>query len=65
MLKNWNEGFIKYHEKNFIGALESFKTVLALSPNDEPSKLYIERCEDYIGEPPAEDWDGVFEMKSK
>ena len=65
VLKNWNEGFIKYHEKNFGGSLESFKTVLALSPNDEPSKLYIERCEDYIAEPPAEDWDGVFEMKSK
>ena len=65
VLKNWNEGFIKYHEKNFSGALESFKTVLALSPNDEPSKLYIQRCEDYIAETPAEDWDGVFEMKSK
>ena len=65
VLKNWTEAFTAYHEKKFSESLEKFKTVLSLSPNDEPSKLYIERCEDYLAEPPAEDWDGVFEMKSK
>jgi hypothetical protein len=25
----------------------------------------VERCQDYLSEPPPEDWDGVFTMKTK
>ena len=38
---------------------------LNIIPDDQCCKLYIERCQDYISEPPPEDWDGVFIMKTK
>jgi adenylate cyclase len=65
ILKIWSDAFQLYHQRNFSNALECFKRVLSLSPDDEPSKLYVQRCEDYLSESPAPDWDGVFEMKSK
>ncbi len=65
LLKHWNEGFSHYHNRQFAESLASFRSVLKISPNDEPSKLYVERCEDYMKEAPAENWDGVHEMKSK
>jgi adenylate cyclase len=27
---------------------------------DQPSRLYVERCAEYVQSPPAPDWDGVF-----
>ena len=65
ILKIWNEAFTFYHQRDFTNALDCFRRVLTLSPDDEPSKLYVERCEDYLSESPSADWDGVFEMKSK
>lgn len=36
-----------------------------LSDKPNPSKIYIQRCEEFIKNPPATDWDGVFELKTK
>lgn len=65
MLNYFNEGFKVYHEKDFVKAKELFQKSLELAPGDAPSELYIERCDEYIQEPPAENWDGVFVMKTK
>ncbi len=65
MLDAFSQGFQLYHEKNFQTALASFQTALTLSPEDAPSQLYVERCGKYLKDPPDDNWDGVFVMKSK
>jgi adenylate cyclase len=65
MLKWFKEGYQQYHEKAWQKGLESFSKALDIIPTDPVSKLYIERCQDYLAEPPADDWDGVFVMKTK
>ncbi len=65
MLKWFQEGYIKYHEKSWSTALDAFTKALNLKPEDEVSKLYLTRCQDYIIEPPPDNWDGVFVMKTK
>ena len=65
MLKCFQEGFEIYHQKNFTAALEKFKKALEILPGDPPSELYVERCGDYLTEPPPENWDGVYVMKTK
>lgn len=59
------EGFELYHGRNFEIALHSFTLALNKTPDDQPAKLYIERCQDYIQIPPPENWDGVYEFKTK
>ncbi|EQA36448.1 tetratricopeptide repeat protein [Leptospira inadai serovar Lyme str. 10] len=64
-LKLYNEGLQLYKNGKFTEALGLFKKALEITPGDGPSKKYIGRCEAFIAEPPPQDWDGVFEMKTK
>lgn len=54
-----------YQQRDFTSAVVLFEKALVLQPDDKLSKLYVDRCRLYQKEPPAPDWDGVFEMKSK
>lgn len=53
-----------YRQKSFEPALDYFKRSYE-KLGDYPSKVYMQRCEFYLKNPPAEDWDGFFEMKTK
>jgi adenylate cyclase len=57
--------FEQYHGKNFELALESFTEALNITPDDYPLQLYIERCQEYIQNPPPQNWDGVYDFKTK
>ncbi|MFQ3619804.1 MAG: tetratricopeptide repeat protein [Spirochaetales bacterium] len=50
---------------DFEKALKAFEEALAFDPTDGPTQVYIERCKFYLQNPPPEDWDGVFVMKTK
>lgn len=65
LLNYYNEGLKLYRERKFTDAVSSFRKVLEVRPDDGPSKLYIERCELLIKNPPPPDWDGVFVMTTK
>jgi adenylate cyclase len=64
-LKHFRTGFDKYHAMQFALAKFDFECALKIIPDDEPAKLYIERCEDFLQNPPEADWDGVYTMKTK
>lgn len=61
----FQEGFDLYHKKDFKVALAKFELALKAQPGDAPSELYVERCQEYLAEPPPENWDGVYVMKTK
>lgn len=65
LLPLYNEGLELYRQKQWAAATEKFNAALKIMPNDELSKLYMTRCQEYIDEPPPQDWDGVFVMKTK
>ena len=65
VLDHFAEGRKLYKLMDFEGARECFSAALELDPNDGPSKVYYARCSHYIENPPPEDWDGVFVMKTK
>jgi adenylate cyclase len=64
-LKWFKEGYENYHLKAWQKGLDAFAKALDINPTDEVSKLYIQRCQNYIVTPPPESWDGVFVMKTK
>jgi adenylate cyclase len=61
----FNKGYQLYHQKEFTAAIEQFNNGLNISPDDACCKLYIERSQNYLNEPPPADWDGVFIMTTK
>lgn len=54
-----------YRAKNWEKALAAFKAVQDVAPADKPSRIYIERCEYFMQNPPPEGWDGVFNRAEK
>ncbi|HOI30894.1 MAG TPA: CHASE2 domain-containing protein [Melioribacteraceae bacterium] len=58
------QGLELYRNKSFEPAHDYFKRC-AEKLGDYPSRVYLNRCEYYLKNPPAENWDGVFEFKTK
>ncbi|PWU15377.1 MAG: adenylate/guanylate cyclase domain-containing protein [Bdellovibrio sp.] len=61
----FREGFDLYHQRDFAAAKLKFEQALKVKPDDQPTQLYIERCDELLAEPPPADWDGVYIMKTK
>ena len=58
-------GYGSYHRREFEQAIDYFRQALTLNSSDGVSKVYIERCQAFIVQPPPADWDGVYVMTSK
>jgi adenylate cyclase len=61
----FQKGFENYVQQNWDWAINYFEQALTLTPEDSPSRRYIERCKVFKQTPPADNWDGVFVMKTK
>jgi adenylate cyclase len=59
------EALYLYRDRQFSQAMEKFAGVLKMFPEDKPSSVYVERCSEYIAEPPPDAWDGVHIAKEK
>ena len=64
-LRHFKSGLVKYRQQKWDDAMVEFKEVLALNDHDKAAKMYIERCEHFIANPPGDDWGGVWVMESK
>jgi len=65
MIKFYNLGLAAYKQRKWDEAIKAFGMALQIDPDDGPSKLYLQRSQDYKESPPPEDWDGVFVMTTK
>ena len=65
VIETYVEGLAAYKRRNFKTAATQFEAALALDPGDGPSRVYLSRAKEYLIHPPAADWDGVYELKSK
>ncbi len=63
-LEAFAAGLASYREHHWRQAITSFRAALAANPNDQPSALYLERCQYYLTSPPSSAWDGVWEVNS-
>ncbi len=61
----FNAGLSRYRRREWRDAARSFNDALAANPKDQPSRIYLERCEIFDSIPPAPDWDGVWKMQGK
>jgi len=64
-LEYYRQGYDYYRDRKFQKSADQFKKVLESLPDDGPSRLYIQRCENFLASHPPKDWDGVFVMTTK
>jgi len=58
-------GLELFKQRKWNKALKEFRRVLRYFPSDGPSRVYTLRCLEFIENPPAEKWDGIFEFAVK
>jgi adenylate cyclase len=56
------EGLIAYRSRNFELAKERFMAALSVDQNDGPSLTMATRCNEFLLNPPPEDWDGATDL---
>jgi adenylate cyclase len=64
-IAQYDAGFERYLDRDFDGAIESFREADRIRGRDEPSRRMILRCRRYIDQAPAVDWDGTDTAESK
>ncbi|MCX7883323.1 MAG: adenylate/guanylate cyclase domain-containing protein [Brevinematales bacterium] len=64
VLVRFQEGFSLYEKRQWREAGEIFHALWE-HYEDPPSKTYLERCEEFVKNPPPPDWNGVYVLRSK
>ncbi|RJO63927.1 MAG: CHASE2 domain-containing protein [Myxococcales bacterium] len=65
LCERFNAGLTLYRAQKWDEAKRAFHDVLLEFPDDEPSRAFVDRCEEYKETPPPPDWDGVYVMTTK
>ena len=65
VLDLFKKGLDKYRERQWEVAIGFFEQGLELDPSEGPCGIYIERCRNFMENPPPEDWDAVHNLDSK
>ncbi len=65
LIELFGKGRACYKRRDWRQAQGYFEKVLQRWPGDGPAKVFYQRCEEYLLEEPASDWDGVYVMKHK
>jgi len=58
-------GMQAYKRHDWVLAKKHFKEAVAVCPDDGPSRLYVDRCDENIANPPPADWDFVVRRTEK
>ncbi|MFC1490768.1 CHASE2 domain-containing protein [Candidatus Latescibacterota bacterium] len=59
------EGLAAYKERRWDDGIKFFGEASSLDPDEAPSAVYLERCKEFKADPPPDDWDGIFTMRTK
>ncbi len=54
-----------YRSQDFAGAMLLFRQVLAEREADQPARLMLARCSEFLSSPPGQDWQATNAMKVK
>lgn len=61
----FGRGRTAYKAQDWPTAKSIFQEILVRWPDDVPARIFLTRCDEYLAAKPAEDWDGVYQMKHK
>ncbi len=65
MIDLYHEGRELYLNREFPLAIGKFAQIMAIDQGNKAADLHMERCQHFLKNTPADDWDGVWTMTSK
>jgi adenylate cyclase len=64
-VRAYEAGLDAYARRDWAGAIELFRAVMAIRSGDRPSEIFMERCQNYLASPPPQDWTAVSVLSEK
>jgi len=64
IVKSFEDALSLYRKQQFKDAYKMFQSIVT-QYKDKPSRIFAERCKEFIESPPSEEWDGVYVAKTK
>jgi len=64
LLDHFQEGLELYMDRKWELAANRFRQALQIDGDDEPSRIYLLRCQEFLLKPPPRDWQGVYAVPS-
>ena len=64
-IEPYADALARYRQQDWKGAIQLFKRVLQIRPDDTPARQLLARCEEYQVHHPDEGWVGVHRMEGK
>jgi adenylate cyclase len=61
----YEAGLAAYRARDFAGAMIFFQQLLAERASDQPARIMLERCSEFLKSPPGQDWEAINAMKAK
>ena len=61
----WEQAMDSFEQMQFAKALKQFESLGISHPEDQVARLYAQRCEAFIANPPPADWDAVNNLTEK
>ena len=65
MIEHYLKGLAAYKERRWADGIGLFSEALDIDDSDTPSAVYLERCRQFSENPPPDDWDGIYIMRTK
>ncbi len=65
LLTDYNKAMDCYRTRDWKEAAGKFGPILSAHPLDGPTQVLLQRCLEFMAEPPPDDWDFVYVMKAK
>jgi adenylate cyclase len=66
IIELYHKGREYYLNRKFTRAMSEFGTILEeFNKDDKAATLHLKRCQQFLQEPPPDDWDGVFTWNEK
>lgn len=59
------QAFSAYQNQEFEKSISLYKDIQGILVDDKASEIVIMRCNEFLKEPPPENWDGCYTMKTK
>ena len=63
LVEVFNQAMELYEKRNWAEAMEGFWASMEIDGG--PSEMYLERCQNFLENPPEDDWDGVYNLTKK
>jgi adenylate cyclase len=64
LIEQFEAGRQLYEKGEFKKAHTQFEHLAGMYPDDGPTKIYLNRCQEFIDQPPAH-WDGIYRLTNK